>query len=60
MCVTMDRREITFDGATIQDNTYQIAIPYELEADAGIELGYAYDIVLDCNRNGYLGSPGFH
>ena len=52
-------QEITFDGMTIQDNIYQIAIPYQLEADAGIELGYAYDIVLDCNRNGYLDRQDF-
>lgn len=46
--------EITLDGSTIQENMFHAAAPGELDADAGTGLGHAYDVVLDCNRDGQL------
>ncbi len=41
-------------GATIQENTFLLAAPFALDADAGAGLGVAYDVVLDVDRNGTL------
>lgn len=45
---------VTFSGATIQSNTYQVTIPSELNGNAGTGLGVGYDVVLDCNQDGAL------
>lgn len=44
----------TFGGATTQANTFQVAGPSELGANAGLGLGVGYDVVLDCDQNGTL------
>lgn len=44
----------TFSGADIQSNTFQVAAPNELSANAGLGLGVGYDVVLDCNQDGLL------
>jgi len=49
----------TFNGTTIQANTFQIAGPSVLNANAGTGLGVAYDVVLDCDRNGTLSDGDF-
>ena len=45
---------VSFGGSTIQDNTFTVANPFELDADAGIGLGVAYDVVIDMDQNGEL------
>lgn len=45
---------VTFGAANIQANTYQVAAPFELNANAGMGLGIGYDVVLDCNQDGIL------
>ncbi len=45
---------VTFGGATIQENTFTVAGPYELSSDAGHGLGVGYDVVIDVNQNGQL------
>jgi hypothetical protein len=49
----------TFGGATIQDNTFAVASPFDLSADAGIEVGHPYDIVLDMDQDGMLSAGDF-
>jgi len=49
----------TFGGTTIQANTFQIAGPSVLNANAGTDLGVGYDVVLDCDRNGTLSDGDF-
>lgn len=49
----------TFSGTTIQANTFQVAGPSELSANAGTGLGVGYDVVLDCDRNGTLSDGDF-
>ena len=49
----------TFGGANIQANTFQVAAPSELNANAGLGLGVGYDVVLDCDRNGALSDGDF-
>src|SRR5713101_10209523 len=49
----------TFSGTTIQANTFQVAGPSVLNANAGTDLGVGYDIVLDCDRNGTLSDGDF-
>lgn len=44
----------TFTAGTIQANTFQVAAAGELSASAGTGLGVGYDVVLDCNQNGFL------
>ena len=51
----------TFGGTTIQDNTFTVAGPYELDSAVFDDntgdytgLGAAYDMVIDCNQNGLL------
>lgn len=44
----------SFSASQIQDNTFQVTGPSELNADAGAGLGVGYDVVLDCDRNGSL------
>ena len=50
---------VTLDGTTIQENTFEAAAPGELNADAGTDLGYPYDVVLDGNRNGQLDTEDY-
>ncbi len=45
---------VTFDGTTIQGNTFLVAAADELDADAGSDLGVGYDVVLDCDRDDLL------
>ena len=45
---------ITLSGTDIQSNTFVVAVPGELDADAGVGLGVGYDIVVDVNRNAVL------
>ena len=45
---------VTFAGNTIQNNTFQVTGPLELNADAGLGLGVGYDVVLDLDRDGCL------
>ena len=49
----------SFGGATIQANTFQVAAPSELSANAGTGLGVGYDAILDCDQNGQLGDADF-
>lgn len=49
----------TFSGTTIQANTFQVAGPSELNANAGTGLGVGYDVVFDCDRNGTLSDGDF-
>jgi len=49
----------TFGGATIQANTFLVTGPSDLNADAGLGLGVGYDVVLDCDQDGFLGTGDF-
>jgi hypothetical protein len=49
----------TFGGTTIQDNTFLVTGPYDLNADAGTGLGVGYDVVLDCDQDGELGDGDY-
>ena len=49
----------TFSGATIQANTFQVAGPFQLNADAGLGLGVGYDVVLDFDQDGQLSDGDF-
>ncbi len=57
---------VTFGGTSIQDNTFDIAGPYDLDSSVFVEatgdytgLGHAYDMVVDMNRNGRLDNGDF-
>jgi hypothetical protein len=45
---------VTFTGDTIQQNTFVLTQPFDLDAGAGYELGLGYDVVIDLNQNGVL------
>jgi hypothetical protein len=49
----------TFGGATIQLNTFEVAAPSTLNANAGLGLGVGYDVVLDRDQNGSLSAGDF-
>lgn len=49
----------TFSGATIQANTFEVAAASTLNANAGLGLGVAYDVVLDRDQNGVLSAGDF-
>ena len=49
----------TFSGTNIQGNTFQVAAPNQLSANAGLGLGVGYDVVLDCNRDGLLNGDDY-
>ncbi len=51
----------TFNGATIQENTFQVTEPDELNAEAyeNIGLGVGYDVVLDVDQDGQLSDGDF-
>ncbi|MCG8409587.1 MAG: CHRD domain-containing protein [Phycisphaerales bacterium] len=61
---------VTFNGSDIQSNTLMLTAPSEFNGDAGTGLGVGYDVVCDCNQDGFLDSgdfadgfsdePGFH
>lgn len=48
-----------FGGATIQANTFEVAAASTLNANAGLGLGVAYDVVLDRDQNGVLSDGDF-
>ncbi len=48
-----------FGGTTIQNNTFQVTAPLELDADAGLGLGVGYDVVLDFDQDGVLSDGDF-
>ena len=60
--VTLDGPQTeTFGGVTIQDNTFTVVGPYELDSAVFMPatndytgLGHGYDVVLDMNQNGLL------
>jgi len=49
----------TFTATNIQANTFQVAGPNELSANAGLGLGVGYDIVLDVDNSGTLSDGDF-
>ena len=49
----------TFVAGTIQANAVEVAAASQLNANAGTGLGVAYDVVLDCDRNGQLGDGDY-
>lgn len=49
----------SFSAAGIQANTFQVAIPFELNGNAGTGLGVGYDVVLDCNQDGVLNGDDY-
>lgn len=49
----------TFSGTNIQSNTFQVAGPNQLSANAGLGLGVGYDVVLDCNQDGLLNGDDY-
>lgn len=49
----------TFTAGTVQANTFQVTGPFDLSASAGAGLGVGYDVVLDCDQNGSLGSGDY-
>jgi hypothetical protein len=49
----------TFSGTTIQANTFEVAPPSTLNANAGLGLGVAYDVVIDRDQNGTLNDGDF-
>ncbi len=57
---------VTFSGTTIQENTFTVAAPYDLDsavfqARTGdyTGLGHGYDMVVDANQNGLLDGGDF-
>ncbi len=46
----------TFVAGGIQANRFPLVAPGQLSADAGTGIGVGYDVVLDCDRDGRLGS----
>jgi len=60
--VTPDGAEaVTFGGSTIQENTFVMTGPYDLDSAVFVEatgdytgLGHGYDVVVDVNQNGQL------
>ncbi len=56
----------TFSGSTIQDNTFLIGNPYDLDSAVFVPatndytgLGHGYDVVVDLNQNGELDGGDF-
>ncbi|MFZ3063732.1 MAG: hypothetical protein WA277_00415 [Nitrospirota bacterium] len=49
----------TFSGTNIQSNTFQVAAPNQLSANAGLGLGVGYDVILDCNQDGLLNGDDY-
>jgi hypothetical protein len=49
----------TFVAGTIQANTFQVAGPSELNANAGTGLGVPYDVVIDVDNSGSLNDGDF-
>ncbi|MEM1182828.1 MAG: hypothetical protein AAGM22_31070, partial [Acidobacteriota bacterium] len=52
-------RTQTFSAASIGPNRIPVTGAFELNANAGRSLGVGYDVVLDCDRDGVLGSGDF-
>jgi len=57
--VTGGPLSVTFNGISIQNNTWQVASANTLNANAGTGLGVGYDIVIDMNSNGLLDDPDY-
>lgn len=53
------RLTVTFSGADIQSNTFEVAAANELGANAGLGLGVGYDVVIDVDRDGLLNNNDF-
>ena len=49
----------TFTATNIQANTFQVAGPSELNANAGTGLGVGYDVVIDFDNSGTLSDGDF-
>ncbi|HEX7137042.1 MAG TPA: hypothetical protein VF219_04320, partial [Vicinamibacterales bacterium] len=49
----------TFTGTNIQANTFQVAGPGDLNANAGTGLGVPYDVVIDVDGSGTLSDGDF-
>ncbi|MHC4427853.1 MAG: poly(ethylene terephthalate) hydrolase family protein [Planctomycetota bacterium] len=49
----------TFVAGTIQSNTYTVADPFELDADAGLGFGVGYDVICDCDQDGQLSGADY-
>lgn len=49
----------TFSATNIQSNTFQVAAPNQLSANAGLGLGVGYDVILDCNQDGLLNGDDY-
>ena len=49
----------TFTGVSLTANTFPLAAPGQLGANAGASLGVGYDVVLDCDRDGVLDGTDF-
>lgn len=47
---------VTFPGGNIGDNSFVLDASNTLSADAGTRIGVGYDLVIDCNQNGFLDS----
>jgi chlorophyllase-like protein len=51
---------VTFVGGGIQDDTFTVAGPGQLQSSAGTTaVGRGYDVVLDCDQNASLGPPDY-
>jgi hypothetical protein len=50
---------VTFGGSTIQENTFLVANPFDLDADAYTGLGVGYDLVIDLDQDGLLSDADY-
>ncbi len=57
---------VAFTGTTIEENTFTVSGPYELSSTAFVPatgantgLGHGYDLVIDIDRDGFLGAGDF-
>ncbi|HPF40900.1 MAG TPA: CHRD domain-containing protein [Phycisphaerae bacterium] len=50
---------LSFSSVDTVSNTFRIAAPGELNADAGTGLGVGYDVVIDVNQDGLLDAGDF-
>ncbi len=49
----------SFSGSNVQANTFEVAAPSQLSANAGTGLGVPYDVVIDVDGNGALSDGDF-
>jgi len=57
--VTGGAQTESFVAGTIQDNTFEISGGDALSAEAGLDVGHPYDVVLDMNQSGELDSGDY-